>query len=56
MIPKNITINLNWWGFYDIDVNGKRALEMVPDIELSSSIEYILKDPDGLVEEILREA
>lgn len=56
MIPKNIAINLNWWGFYDIDVNSKRVLEMVPNIELSSSIEYILKDPEGIVEEMLREA
>lgn len=56
MIPKKITINLNWLGFYDIDVNGVRVMEMVPDIDLSGAIEHICNDPEGIIEEIIREA
>ena len=46
---------VNEQGLYDILVNGVVVGEMVADDELAEYIEWVLKDPDGMIADMLEE-
>jgi hypothetical protein len=52
---KDLKAVLNGQGFYDVLVNGEVVGEMVAKQELADYIEWVLKDPEGMVAEMLAE-
>ena len=52
---KDLKAVLNEQGFYDILVNGVVVGEMVAKHELAEYIAWVLKDPEGMVADIIEE-